>query len=327
MSLYRLQIRHSKILLILARPLLIGYFTFYYFSFSDFKPDGCVEPYAWRRVYTFRIRQPTSLHPVGSSLVIPKSPHHPASSGMVERFHRQLKAALHASNSPERWSETQPIVLLGCRSAIKADLGYSASELLYGTHLALSRTMFTPINNSSTDLSSYVTRLRTYFAKLPPMATCPQTTPTHVPQDMDKWTHVFVRNDAVRGPLNSPYLETFKILSRAEKKFKLDMNGRTEIVSVDHLNKAHFECDTTDLNVVDTPNFNPLQSPLHTPTPSPSSPLTPDPLPQTEKLYTTKSGRTVHWPKKTVQDSLHLNAICCTFTFAVFIIYILYFPV
>ena len=35
-SFHRLQIRHSKILLILARPLLIGYFTFYYFSFSDF---------------------------------------------------------------------------------------------------------------------------------------------------------------------------------------------------------------------------------------------------------------------------------------------------
>ena len=32
-SLHRLQIRHSKILLILARPLPIGYFTFYYFSF------------------------------------------------------------------------------------------------------------------------------------------------------------------------------------------------------------------------------------------------------------------------------------------------------
>ena len=32
-SFHRLQIRHSKILLILARPLLIGYFTFYYFSF------------------------------------------------------------------------------------------------------------------------------------------------------------------------------------------------------------------------------------------------------------------------------------------------------
>ena len=72
------------------------------------------------------------------------------------------------------------------------------------------------------------------------MATRPQTTPTHVPRDMDKWTHVFVRNDAVRGPLNSPYLGPFKILARAKKHFKLDMNGRTESVSVDHLKKAHF---------------------------------------------------------------------------------------
>ena len=58
--------------------------------------------------------------------------YHPASNGMVERFHRQLKAALRASNSSERWTETLSIVLLGCRSAIKSDLGYSASELLYG---------------------------------------------------------------------------------------------------------------------------------------------------------------------------------------------------
>ena len=33
-----------------------------------------MEPYAWRRVYTFCIWQPTSQHPVGSFLLISKSP-------------------------------------------------------------------------------------------------------------------------------------------------------------------------------------------------------------------------------------------------------------
>ena len=132
------------------------------------------------------------------------------------------------------------------------NLEYSASKVFYGTSLPLPGTMFTPVNNSSTDLSSYISRLRTYFTKQPPMATRPQTTPTHVPQNIDKWTHVFVRNDTVRGPLNSPYLGPFKILSRTKKHFKLDMNGRTEIVSVDRLKKAHFESDVTDLDVVDT---------------------------------------------------------------------------
>ena len=74
------------------------------------------------------------------------------------------------------------------------------------SNLALPRTMFTPVNNSSSDHSDiHISRLRTYFTKLPPMATRPQTTPTHVSRDMDKWT---LRNDAVRGPLNPPQSRT-----------------------------------------------------------------------------------------------------------------------
>ena len=59
----------------MARPLLIGYFyILLFFFFHDFNRMECMEPYAWRRIYTFCIRQPTSQRPVGSSLVIPKSP-------------------------------------------------------------------------------------------------------------------------------------------------------------------------------------------------------------------------------------------------------------
>ena len=90
--------------------------------------------------------------------------YYPASNG----FHRQLKAALRC------WTETLPIVLLGCRFAIK---------VLYGTNLALPGTMFTSVNNSCRDLSSYISRLRSYFMKLPPMTTRLQTVPTHVSRD------------------------------------------------------------------------------------------------------------------------------------------------
>ena len=65
LSLHRLQIRHSKILLILARPLPIGYLTFYYYFFFWFL-TGWI---AWRRVYTFCMWQPTSQHPVWSFIV------------------------------------------------------------------------------------------------------------------------------------------------------------------------------------------------------------------------------------------------------------------
>ncbi|CAH8563852.1 unnamed protein product, partial [Dicrocoelium dendriticum] len=47
--------------------------------------------------------------------------YHPAANGLVERFHRQLKASLCASSDPS-WSENISLVLLGIRSSIKADL-------------------------------------------------------------------------------------------------------------------------------------------------------------------------------------------------------------
>ena len=41
--------------------------------------------------------------------------YHPQSNGMVERFHRQLKAALMAHESPNPWTTTLQAVLLGIR--------------------------------------------------------------------------------------------------------------------------------------------------------------------------------------------------------------------
>ncbi|XP_029656716.1 uncharacterized protein LOC115230689 [Octopus sinensis] len=59
--------------------------------------------------------------------------YHPVANGIVKRFHRQLEAAICTVPDPHRWSEFLPIVLLGCRSAVNEDLGYSSAEFLYGT--------------------------------------------------------------------------------------------------------------------------------------------------------------------------------------------------
>ncbi|XP_029633423.1 uncharacterized protein LOC115209240 [Octopus sinensis] len=222
---------------------------------------------------------------------------------MGERFHRQLKAALRATSDPQSWTEFLPIVLLGCRTAVKADLGFCSAELLYGTTLAFPGTMLAPDNSSSPDPTSYVTRLRLYFSCPPPMHPRDQSIPSHVPPDIDKWTHVFVRDDSVRRPLVSPYKGPFHVLSHTPKTFSLDINGRAETVSVDRLKRAHFEVSIPFDDTPDTSTFDPLQPPTHPPahtpltTPSPTPTLS-SPLPNTNKPYGTTTGRTVHWPKK-----------------------------
>ncbi|PAA46946.1 hypothetical protein BOX15_Mlig009783g10, partial [Macrostomum lignano] len=62
---------------------------------------------------------------------------HPQANGLVERFHRQLKASLMARLTGPSWTAELPWVLLGIRTAPKEDLGTSSAELVYGVPLAV----------------------------------------------------------------------------------------------------------------------------------------------------------------------------------------------
>ncbi|XP_075535236.1 uncharacterized protein LOC142570790 [Dermacentor variabilis] len=92
--------------------------------------------------------------------------YHPMSNGMIERFHRQLKAALMASEH-DSWVEALPIVLLGIRTACKADIGCSAAELVYGTTLRLPGDFFASGQQQARiSASDYASRLRDIMNKL-----------------------------------------------------------------------------------------------------------------------------------------------------------------
>ena len=80
---------------------------------------------------------------------------------MVERFHRQLKAAIMAQETPNPWTTTLPAVLLSIRSAVKATLGRSAVEIAYGMTLRLPGDFSENYTvDANTDLENYSDRLR-----------------------------------------------------------------------------------------------------------------------------------------------------------------------
>jgi len=54
--------------------------------------------------------------------------YHPQSNGMIERWHRSLKTAIKCHEYQE-WTDVLPTVLLGLRTAIKEDLGATATDL------------------------------------------------------------------------------------------------------------------------------------------------------------------------------------------------------
>ena len=63
--------------------------------------------------------------------------YHPIANGLIECFHRQLKASLKCSSNLIKWTDSLPLVLLGICTAVKDDIQCTTAELVNGTTLRL----------------------------------------------------------------------------------------------------------------------------------------------------------------------------------------------
>ena len=140
------------------------------------------------------------------SIHIRTTAYHPCANGMVECFHRQLKASLKSCPPTVRWTDSLPLILLGIRTALKQDLNCSAAELVYGTTLWVPGEFFTPPHDRELeDPTSYVTQLRSTMRQLQPVPSRTRDSNVYIHDDLLSSSHVFVRHDGVRTSLQPPY--------------------------------------------------------------------------------------------------------------------------
>ena len=132
------------------------------------------------------------------------------------------------------------------------------------------------------DPASYVQKLKSAMETLRAVPTWPSSRPhPYVIEALSSASHVFVRHDAVKTPLQQPYDGPYKVFKRESKYFTLDIKGRLDIVSIDRLKPAHLDCQTDIVSPPPTPP--PL---LHR---APKSPLQCCPAPPTST--TTQSSQ------------------------------------
>ncbi|BHF72606.1 hypothetical protein SprV_0401567400 [Sparganum proliferum] len=213
--------------------------------------------------------------------------YHPQANGLVERFHRQLKTSLMAQPDLSRWSDHLPLVLLSLRSTLKADIGCTVADLVYGTSLRLPGELVSPSNMLTFfEPCSYVEQLPSVMRNL--RATPPRTSPANslIPPDLEKCYFVLVRHDAVRRPLQPPYDGPYKVLRRSDKDVVIDRNGKTDTVSTARVKPAYI--DDSDLS---SPEY--CTPPQRVMPPPPAGDSTPP-------VRRTRSGRHVHWPDRFV---------------------------
>lgn len=167
------------------------------------------------------------------------TPYHPQANGMVERWHRTLKAAILCHNH-ERWTAYLPLILLGLRSAFKDDLMASPAELVYGTTLRLPSEFWVdskPANNEHEMLSE----LRRVMQDLRPVDAAWHSKPkVFVHPSLKSCEQVFIRDDSIRPSLSPPYKGPYKVLHRTPKYYTVEMGGKHVKTTVDRLKPAFF---------------------------------------------------------------------------------------
>jgi cleavage and polyadenylation specificity factor subunit 1 len=237
--------------------------------------------------------------------------YNPKCNGKIERFHRSLKAAIMARCDSSDWMSHLPIVLLGLRSAIKDGSTYSPAQLLYGEPLRLPGDFFTP-STPSINQEEFTKNLMEKLAIERPNRSRQQSMKIFISPDLEHCSHVFVRNEAKKS-LTPPYNGPFKVMSRTDKCFKLQLPNEEKYFTIDRLKPAYFITDdntntgTTGHPTAIAPSTSTGQTPStkkHADTPESTSTATNTPKQKLKVRFDdsqpvqTRLGRRIHKPRR-----------------------------
>ncbi|UYV65660.1 hypothetical protein LAZ67_3004992, partial [Cordylochernes scorpioides] len=142
--------------------------------------------------------------------------YHPQCNGKIERLHRTIKTAIRAHNDI-KWTETLPTVLLGLRAAINKDNNHSLPQMVYGKTIRLPGEFFDD-SKHHLHAEKFVQQLQKQMELLKSLNEKHHSkTKVFVHKDLKTCSHVFIRTDRVKKPLEPPYEGPFPVLDRTDK--------------------------------------------------------------------------------------------------------------
>ncbi|KAK7586206.1 hypothetical protein V9T40_004082 [Parthenolecanium corni] len=171
--------------------------------------------------------------------------YHPQSNGKVERWHRALKASIMAADVTN-WVDALPTILLGLRSSIQTDSGYSAAQLALGEELRLPGDFFNKVENN--DAEEIIFNMRKIANKFVAQPAHHGTPPVFVSKHLKSADFVYVQVDTPRTGFQKPYSGPYKVLQRFEKTVQIKVFENERIISWDRCKPAFMVKENISIN-------------------------------------------------------------------------------
>lgn len=167
--------------------------------------------------------------------------YHPQTNGMVERMHRTLKTSIIARK--QEWLLALPIALLGIRASLN-ESNLSPFRMITGADMLLPLPILQDVTDSEEYTSETIKQLSKEMAKFKFSDFSDGhhhgIKKSYLPKDLESCTHVWLRIDRVRRPLEAPYSGPYKVVSCHKKHMVIELrNGETQTVSLDRVKPVH----------------------------------------------------------------------------------------
>ncbi|XP_026666981.1 uncharacterized protein LOC113463941, partial [Ceratina calcarata] len=140
---------------------------------------------------------------------------------------------------------------------VETDLQASAAEMLYGTTLRVPGEFFISEDTPAPDPQIFVEMFQQHMLQVRSVpAAHYEKRKVFAHKVLYSCTHVFVRVDAVRKPLEQPYEGPYKVISRArDNVFIVNVNGTHVSITTERLKPAFVEVTEMDETMEGTTNI------------------------------------------------------------------------
>ncbi|KAK2575223.1 hypothetical protein KPH14_002685 [Odynerus spinipes] len=152
--------------------------------------------------------------------------------------------------------------MLGLRTSYKEDMKASPAEMLYGTTLRVPGEFFVQ-QEPPADPQQFIEKHRSIMRELRPTPTAHHIAGRpFLLKDIYTCSHVFIRCDHVRAPLEPPYMGPYEVVERTtDRVFKINIDGTHKNISIDRLKPAHVSAEQPPM---ETPAVQKLHKSGHT---------------------------------------------------------------